>query len=131
MALLELRDVHTYYANIPALARVSLAIDQGEIVTLIGSNGAGKSTTLKTISGLLRPRAGEIWFDGKRLDGAAPPEGGGRGGWAAAARDACPRGRGPRHLAGARGTPDLPAHDRPREPRDGRIPAREGQRAGC
>ena len=69
MALLELRDVHTYYGNIHALKGISLTIDQGEIVTLIGSNGAGKSTTLKTISGLLRPREGEIWFDGKRLDG--------------------------------------------------------------
>jgi branched-chain amino acid transport system ATP-binding protein len=69
MALLELRDVHTYYGNIHALKGISLTIDQGEIVTLIGSNGAGKSTTLKTISGLLRPREGEIWFDGQRLDG--------------------------------------------------------------
>ena len=69
MALLELRDVHTYYGNIHALKGISITIDQGEIVTLIGSNGAGKSTTLKTISGLLRPREGEIWFDGQRLDG--------------------------------------------------------------
>jgi len=69
MALLELRDVHTYYGNIHALKGISLTIDKGEIVTLIGSNGAGKSTTLKTISGLLRPREGEIWFDGERLDG--------------------------------------------------------------
>jgi branched-chain amino acid transport system ATP-binding protein len=69
MALLELREVHTYYGNIHALKGISLTVDQGEIVTLIGSNGAGKSTTLKTISGLLRPREGEIWFDGQRLDG--------------------------------------------------------------
>jgi branched-chain amino acid transport system ATP-binding protein len=69
VALLELRDVHTYYGNIHALKGISITIDQGEIVTLIGSNGAGKSTTLKTISGLLRPREGEIWFDGQRLDG--------------------------------------------------------------
>ena len=74
MALLELRDVHTYYGNIHALKGISLTIDQGEIVTLIGSNGAGKSTTLKTISGLLRPREGEIWFDGKRLDGTPAHE---------------------------------------------------------
>ena len=74
MALLELRDVHTYYGNIHALKGISLSIDQGEIVTLIGSNGAGKSTTLKTISGLLRPREGEIWFDGKRLDGTPAHE---------------------------------------------------------
>ena len=69
MALLELREVHTYYGNIHALKGISLTIDQGEIVTLIGSTRAGKSTTLKTISGLLRPREGEIWFDGQRLDG--------------------------------------------------------------
>jgi len=69
VALLELRDVHTYYGNIHALKGVSLTVEEGEIVTLIGSNGAGKSTTLKTISGLLRPRRGEIHFDGKRLDG--------------------------------------------------------------
>ena len=74
MALLELRDVHTYYGNIHALKGISLTIDQGEIVTLIGSKGAGKSTTLKTISGLLRPREGEIWFDGKRLDGTPAHE---------------------------------------------------------
>ena len=69
MALLELRDVHTYYGNIHALKGISLRIDPGEIVTLIGANGAGKSTTLKTISGLLRPREGEIWFEDARLDG--------------------------------------------------------------
>jgi branched-chain amino acid transport system ATP-binding protein len=69
MALLELRGVHTYYGNIHALKGVSIHIEDGEIVTLIGSNGAGKSTTLKTISGLLRPREGEVWFDGQRLDG--------------------------------------------------------------
>jgi len=74
MALLELRDVHTYYGNIHALKGISITIEQGEIVTLIGSNGAGKSTTLKTISGLLRPREGEIWFDGKRLDGTPAHE---------------------------------------------------------
>jgi len=69
MALLELRDVHAYYGNIHALKGISLTVDEGEIVTLIGANGAGKSTTLKTISGLLRPRAGEITFDGERIDG--------------------------------------------------------------
>ncbi len=69
MALLELRDIHTYYGNIHALKGISITIEPGEIVTLIGANGAGKSTTLKTISGLLRPREGEIWFDGASLDG--------------------------------------------------------------
>ena len=51
MALLELREVHTYYGNIHALKGISLTIEQGEIVTLIGSNGAGKSTTLRSVSG--------------------------------------------------------------------------------
>jgi len=69
MALLELRDVHAYYGNIHALKGISITVDEGEIVTLIGSNGAGKSTTLKTISGLLRPRSGEVLLGGARIDG--------------------------------------------------------------
>ena len=73
MALLELRDVHTYYGNIHALKGISITIEEGEIVTLIGSNGAGKSTTLKTISGLLRPREGEIHFDGEADRRDIPP----------------------------------------------------------
>jgi branched-chain amino acid transport system ATP-binding protein len=72
MALLELNDVHAYYGNIHALKGVTIAVEAGEIVTLIGSNGAGKSTTLKAISGLLRPRVGEIRFDGERIDGLRP-----------------------------------------------------------
>jgi branched-chain amino acid transport system ATP-binding protein len=72
MAFLELRDVHTYYGNIHALKGITMEVEAGEIVTLIGANGAGKSTTLKTISGTLRPRQGEIWFDGERLDGTPP-----------------------------------------------------------
>src|SRR5919106_1217552 len=72
MALLELREVHTYYGNIHALKGISIEVEDGEIVTLIGSNGAGKSTTLKTISGLLRPRQGEIVFDGRRIDRLEP-----------------------------------------------------------
>jgi branched-chain amino acid transport system ATP-binding protein len=72
MAVLELRDVHTYYGAIHALRGVSLDVEEGEIVTLIGANGAGKSTTLRTISGLLRPRRGEILLRGKRIDGMRP-----------------------------------------------------------
>jgi branched-chain amino acid transport system ATP-binding protein len=72
MALLELKDIHTYYGSIHALRGVTIHVDEGEIVTLIGSNGAGKSTTLRTISGLLRPREGEINFGGKRIDGVRP-----------------------------------------------------------
>ena len=68
MALLELQSVHTYYGNIHALKGVSLKVNEGEIATLIGSNGAGKSTTLRTISGLLTPRQGQIIFNGRRID---------------------------------------------------------------
>lgn len=68
MAKLELNAIHTFYGNIEALKGVSLAVEEGEIVTLIGSNGAGKSTTLNTICGLLRPRRGEIRLTGERID---------------------------------------------------------------
>ena len=67
MLLLELENVHTYYGHIHALKGISLTVDQAEIVTLIGGNGAGKSTTLKTISGLLRPRVGNICMAGEDL----------------------------------------------------------------
>jgi len=66
--MLELKDVHTYYGNIHALKGVSLSVNDGEIVTLIGSNGAGKSTTLRTIQGLIRPRSGTILLDGAELE---------------------------------------------------------------
>ena len=68
MALLELHDVHSYYGNIHALKGISLTVEEGEIVTLIGANGAGKSTTLRTISGIIRPRQGKILFDGHDLN---------------------------------------------------------------
>jgi len=67
MALLEVEDVHSYYGNIHALKGVSLYVDKGEIVTLIGANGAGKSTTLKTISGIVRPRQGSVRLAGEDL----------------------------------------------------------------
>jgi branched-chain amino acid transport system ATP-binding protein len=67
MALLELKDVHAYYGNIHALKGISLTVDKGEIVTLIGGNGAGKSTTLRAICGLMRQRTGSITLDGKDL----------------------------------------------------------------
>ncbi len=67
MPLLLLRDVHASYGNIHALKGISLQVDEGEIVTLIGSNGAGKSTTLRTICGLMRARAGSILFRGQDL----------------------------------------------------------------
>ena len=74
MALLEINDIHTYYGAIHALRGVTMHVDEGEIVTLIGSNGAGKSTTLRSVSGLLRPRKGEIVLRGKRIDGMKPHE---------------------------------------------------------
>jgi branched-chain amino acid transport system ATP-binding protein len=72
--MLELRDVHTFYGAIHALRGISMTIDEGEIVTLIGSNGAGKSTTLRTISGLLKPRQGEILFKDEAIHGRPPHE---------------------------------------------------------
>jgi branched-chain amino acid transport system ATP-binding protein len=68
-ALLEVSNIHVYYGNIAAVHGLSLTVNPGEIVTLLGSNGAGKSTTLRTISGLLRPRKGAVFFEGQRLDG--------------------------------------------------------------
>jgi branched-chain amino acid transport system ATP-binding protein len=70
-AVLELVDVHVRYGNIRALQGLSLRVDTGELVALIGSNGAGKSTTLRTISGLLRPTQGTITFEGADISGAA------------------------------------------------------------
>ena len=67
MALLEVEDIHTFYGNIEALKGISLTVEEGEIVTLIGSNGAGKSTTLRSISGLTPPRSGSIRFEGKEI----------------------------------------------------------------
>ena len=66
--LLAIEDVHVYYGNIAAVKGLTMTVMPGEIVTLIGSNGAGKSTTLRTISGLLRPRQGHVTFNGKRID---------------------------------------------------------------
>jgi len=74
MAILEVENVHTYYGHIHALKGVSVNVDKGEIVTLIGANGAGKSTTLKTISGLLKPRQGRIELEGEDLTGYRPHE---------------------------------------------------------
>jgi branched-chain amino acid transport system ATP-binding protein len=73
MPLLEISDIHTYYGNIEALKGISLEVDEGEIVTLIGSNGAGKSTTLRSISGLTAPREGSIKFAGREI-GETPPQ---------------------------------------------------------
>jgi branched-chain amino acid transport system ATP-binding protein len=73
MPLLEVDDIHTYYGNIEALKGISLTVEEGEIVTLIGSNGAGKSTTLRSISGVSPPREGTIRFDGEDIS-TVPPQ---------------------------------------------------------
>jgi len=71
-ALLEIEGLQTYYGKIHALKGISLTVKEGQIVTLLGANGAGKSTTLKTISGLIRPAQGRILFKGKDIGAAAP-----------------------------------------------------------
>jgi branched-chain amino acid transport system ATP-binding protein len=70
--MLELQDVHSYYGNIHALQGITLQVEQGEIVTLIGANGAGKSTTIRTITGLLHPRHGQIALEGERIERLLP-----------------------------------------------------------
>jgi branched-chain amino acid transport system ATP-binding protein len=74
MALLEVSDIHTFYGNIEALKGISIEVEEGEVVTLIGSNGAGKSTTLRSISGLTPPRQGSIRFDGSEIGETAPQD---------------------------------------------------------
>lgn len=69
MALLEVNDIHSYYGNIHALKGVSFSVEEGEIVSLIGSNGAGKTTILRTICGLMTPRDGNVMYDGSQIQG--------------------------------------------------------------
>src|ERR1700749_3909197 len=73
MAFLEVDNIKTFYGNIQALKGISLTVEEGECVTLIGSNGAGKSTTLRSISGLTPPREGSIRLGGREL-GEMPPQ---------------------------------------------------------
>ena len=72
MALLEIRDLVVRYGEIEALRGITFAVDEGQVVTLLGANGAGKSTTLRAISGLSKPAAGDILFDGKSIAGLRP-----------------------------------------------------------
>jgi len=74
MAMLEVRNIHTYYGKIHALNDVTITVEKGEIVTIIGANGAGKSTMLKTTSGLLKPRSGSITLEGEDLTRLRPHE---------------------------------------------------------
>jgi len=72
MALLKVDNIHVYYGSIHAVKGVSFEVNEGEVVTLIGANGAGKSTVLNTVSGLLHPRTGTVTFEGKNMKGVAP-----------------------------------------------------------
>src|SRR5256885_11428560 len=72
MALLQINDLIVLYGEIEALRGVSISVDEGHVVTLLGANGAGKSTTLRAISGLAKPAAGEILFEGKSIAGLGP-----------------------------------------------------------
>ena len=70
--MLEIEELHVSYGNVQALRGISLRVEAGELVTIVGSNGAGKSTTLLTISGVLRPHSGQVLFEGHDLSRAAP-----------------------------------------------------------
>ena len=69
MSMLKVEDLHVYYGSIHAIKGVSFEVNEGEIVTLIGANGAGKSTTLNTVAGLMKPRSGAITFEGQQVAG--------------------------------------------------------------
>ncbi|MGJ3240986.1 MAG: ABC transporter ATP-binding protein [Anaerolineae bacterium] len=69
MTMLSVNDVHSFYGNIHALKGISFTVEEGEIVSLIGSNGAGKSTTLRTVTGLMNPREGTVHFQGESIHG--------------------------------------------------------------
>jgi branched-chain amino acid transport system ATP-binding protein len=72
--MLEVKELKVAYGRVRAVKGISFSVDQGQVVTLIGTNGAGKTTTLRTLSGLLPVESGEIWFDGKRIDGTPAHE---------------------------------------------------------
>lgn len=69
MSMLKVEDIHVFYGNIHAIKGISFEVNEGEIVTLIGANGAGKSTTLNTVAGLLKPASGSVFFEEKSLLG--------------------------------------------------------------
>ncbi len=72
--MLKLTDIHAYYGPVQALKGISLSVEEGEIVSLLGGNASGKSTTMKTILGLMKPREGTVEFQGRRIDGRPPSE---------------------------------------------------------
>ncbi len=102
--MLKVDNINVYYGNIHAVKNVSFEVNEGEIVTLIGANGAGKSTTLKTISGLLKPKTGDVLYKGKSIKGIR-------------AHKIVEAGPGP--CAGR--PPCVPAHDRGGKPGYGRL----------
>ena len=107
--VLEVEDIHTFYGSIHALKGITITVNDGEIVTLIGSNGAGKSTTLRSINGLIHPRRGRIRFQGQDITRTPPHKIVGLG------------------VSQSPGGPQaVPADDRDGEPRDGGLPA-QGQ----
>jgi len=72
--MLEIKDLKVSYGRVRAVKGIPFTVGEGQVVTLVGTNGAGKTTTLRTISGLIKPEAGEIWFQGKRIDGTPAHE---------------------------------------------------------
>ena len=72
--ILNTKNISLYYGKAMALDDVSIEIAEGSVVTMIGANGAGKSTVLRAISGLVPINSGEIWFSGKRIDGSSPTQ---------------------------------------------------------
>ena len=74
MTVLTLEQIDVYYGNIQALWKVSLGVEGGEVIAIVGSNGAGKSTILRSITGLIKPRKGSITFDSRRIDALGPDE---------------------------------------------------------
>jgi len=70
--VLQVKELHTYFGNIPALKGINISVNKGEIVAMLGRNGAGKTTFLNTVSGALKPRSGEILFENQRIDGLEP-----------------------------------------------------------
>jgi branched-chain amino acid transport system ATP-binding protein len=73
-AFLSIRDLSVHYGQLEAVRGMSMEVERGAIVSLLGANGSGKSTILRTISGVKRPTSGQVWFEGKRIDGLSPPK---------------------------------------------------------
>ena len=74
VAFLSVRNLFVHYGPLEAVRGMSMEVERGTIVSLLGANGSGKSTILRTISGIKRPTSGEVWFEGKRIDGLSPPK---------------------------------------------------------